>query len=84
MKINYIDKEGCVIKKDIHADRVIAAAFKELLLSHDHLYRCVFPGPPANPSWDIAAKNARKIYKSLRHNLPLHLLRLTIECEFLK
>lgn len=79
---NVVDKDGRVRQVALSEGEVIRAALKELLLSHDGLYRHVFPGPPANPSWDIAAKNARRVYESLGKDCVLPTL--TIEEEFLK
>lgn len=82
MKINVCDLAGRIKKQRISKDRVIAASIKELLLSHDGLYRKVFQGTPAKPQWDIAAKNARKVYESIVKKKPFP--NLTIEIENLK
>lgn len=81
MKITFMDKEGRFLKRNVSRRRIIAACFKELLLSHDHLYRSVFKGTVAKPHWDIAAKNARRVYESLLKNKEIPLL--TIEDKFL-
>lgn len=80
MIVNFVDLKGGVKQKNISRDKIIMAALKELLLSHDSLYRSVFPNPPANPSWDIAAKNARRVYEAMKNNRPFP--KLTIEVEF--
>lgn len=82
MKVNFVDAEGRCRLRDMSRDTVIAAALKELLLSHDHLYRSVFRGTSAKPHWDIAAKNGRRVYKALVGGKLIP--RLTIECEFLQ
>ena len=81
MIISLVDMAGRVKKVNIKRDNVIAAAMKELLLSHDGLYRSVFKGTPAKPQWDIAAKNARRVYESLVKNKTMP--SLTIEIEHL-
>ena len=82
MIIPVVDKEGRIVKKEINRNLIIAAAIKELLLSHDNLYRSVFHGTSAKPHWDIAAKNARRVYEALVKDEMIPAL--TIESEFLK
>lgn len=81
MIVNLVDLKGRVEKVEMERDAVICASLKELLLSHDSLYRDRFPCPPASPHWDIAAKNARRVYEALykKKELP----KMTIEVEFL-
>lgn len=79
---NIVDKDGRVTQKTLPEGEVIRAAIKELLLAHDGLYREVFKGTTAKPQWDIAAKNARRVYESMLKECRLPTL--TIEDEFLK
>ena len=74
-------KRGKMIRKNMTKEKIIAGAIKELLNSHDIWYKNHFKGTAAKPTWDIAAKNARRAWKALRNNKPLPTI--TIEEEFL-
>lgn len=81
MIVSIVDLKGRSKRMNVSRDNVIGAAMKELLLSHDGLYRKVFAGTPAKPQWDIAAKNARRVYEALVKKKPIP--KLTLEIEML-
>ncbi len=79
MRTWIMTKKGKMIRKNLTKEQVIAGAIKELLKSHDISYKEKFKGTPAKPSWDISAKNARRVWKALRNKKPLP--SITIEEE---
>ena len=81
MRVQIVDKRGRAKTVNLSRDKVIVAALAELLKAHDYLYRKNWAGTPAKPSWDIAAKNARRVYKHLKEGKPLP--SITVCQEFL-
>lgn len=82
MKVWVMTKKGKMVQRNISKEKVIAGAIKELLNSHDISYKDKFRGTVAKPSWDISAKNARRIWRALRNNKSLP--NVTIEEKYLR
>jgi len=81
MRIYIVDKKGVMKLCNVSRDKVIVAALEEVLRAHDYLYRMNWKGTTAKPSWDIAAKNARRVCMALRRGESLP--NITIESEYL-
>ncbi|MGB2990531.1 MAG: hypothetical protein WBC98_11300 [Candidatus Zixiibacteriota bacterium] len=81
MKVQVVDKKGRAKTANLSKQRIVLAALAEVLKAHDYLYKKNWTGTPAKPSWDIAAKNARRVYRSLKAKEPLP--RITICEEFI-
>ena len=82
VKISFSTREGLFQKKEMSFETIVKSTLKEIIQSHDNLYKSVWYS--LDPEIDIAAKNARALYNALKNNIPLEEAGIQIDEEFLE